>query len=297
MIRSVVVVAALGLVVFASSSAAQPGNPHAYCAARKNDPGPGEQSAEELPRVVRAAGATYWRCAAGLVMVCSGGASGSACAKTEAVDARRMTAFREFCREFPNEDYIPNSLTVGLASEWRCKGTAPMMTATKRVDAQGYFVGNWRPLPTPVATAARTSPQVTPRGGNALAQMSTTRSEIRLTPIEPSWGGSNCSLYLSYRNGELVYESIVGGWEYGEGPWSVGVNGRVYKLPQVDLRGSDVVLASSVKGAPRIVIRRQNTIKSAKDSIYPKNIDQVLVMVTLNAKSSVIPAYRFCGEG
>jgi hypothetical protein len=118
----------------------------AYCAAHKNYAGPGEQSEDELPVEVKAAGASYWRCANGKVMVCDGGATGFGCVKTAPADARRMQTFRKFCRESPKSDYIPNALTVGLASEWRCRGTIPVMTGTLPVDRQGYFTDTWRIL-------------------------------------------------------------------------------------------------------------------------------------------------------
>jgi hypothetical protein len=133
-----------------TTTKASPRNVREYCAIHKNYDGPGEQSEDELPSEVKAAGASYssifWRCASGKVMVCDGGASGFACVKTGPVDTRRMQAFRKFCHESPNSDYIPNSLTVGLASEWRCKGTAPFMTGTLPVDRQGYFSNTWRIL-------------------------------------------------------------------------------------------------------------------------------------------------------
>lgn len=133
-----------------TTTKASPRNAREYCAVHKNYDGPGEQSEDELPSEVKAAGASYssifWRCASGKVMVCDGGATGFACVKTAPADARRMQAFRKFCRESPNSDYIPNSLTVGLASEWRCKGTTPFMTGTLPVDRAGYFSGAWRML-------------------------------------------------------------------------------------------------------------------------------------------------------
>lgn len=129
-----------------TTPAASPRNVRAYCATHKNYGGPGEQSEEELPAQVKAAGASYWRCEGGKVMVCDGGATGFGCLKTGPADARRMQAFRKFCRESPNSDYIPNALTVGLASEWRCTGNTPVMTRTLPVDRQGYFTDTWHTL-------------------------------------------------------------------------------------------------------------------------------------------------------
>jgi hypothetical protein len=128
-----------------SSAGAAPSSARAYCAKHRSFYS-GEVSADELPADVRAAGGTYWRCESGRAMVCQGGASGFACLRTERMDARRMRAFVQFCSENPNSDYIPNALSAGLASEWRCSGTRPVRTKTIPVDSRGYFKDSWRVL-------------------------------------------------------------------------------------------------------------------------------------------------------
>lgn len=121
-------------------------NVRAYCTAHKNNPGPGEQSQDEIPADVRAVGASYWRCMDGKVMICNGGATGFACLRTERVDARRRQAFREFCAQNPGSDYIPNALTAGLSSSWRCKGKTPVALNAQPVDRFGYIKASWRLL-------------------------------------------------------------------------------------------------------------------------------------------------------
>ncbi len=127
----------------------------AYCRANPNDPGPGEDGSP--PAAVVRAGADRWRCSGGRVLVCSAGASGFDCMRTEAVDAPRRTAFREFCAEQPNE-MIPNALTIGLASEWTCRAGRPVQTATVPTDAGGYYRDAWRALPPSAVPRTRRTP-------------------------------------------------------------------------------------------------------------------------------------------
>jgi hypothetical protein len=125
----------------------------AFCRAHPTWDRAGEQSEDELPPAVaamkdRGYTAPFWRCAGGHVLICDGGASGSVCRKSEAVDARRMAAFRQFCTQFPNNEYIPDALTTGLTTEWRCNGTQPVMQrSAAKTDQNGYVRRAWRPLP------------------------------------------------------------------------------------------------------------------------------------------------------
>lgn len=115
----------------------------AHCARRRNDPGVLEPDPDELPENLQ--GHT-WRCKNGSVLVCSLGASGRDCMADDVVDAERMAAFREFCREWPGAETIPGSLTTGLQSSWTCRGTRPVQTSAGSVDRDGYLRGAWRPL-------------------------------------------------------------------------------------------------------------------------------------------------------
>ncbi len=131
---------------FSVSSNADPSDVRSYCAAHKNYSGPGEESQDQLPADVKGAGASYWRCMDGKVMVCNGGATGAGCAKTLTIDARRRNAFNQFCAQHPDSNIIPAMLTVGLSSDWRCDGTKPVQMGGQPVDSLGYIKGNWRPL-------------------------------------------------------------------------------------------------------------------------------------------------------
>ena len=133
---------------FALGATAQavPMNPKAYCAKHRNFQGVGEIGPDQVPSEVLAAGGNTWRCMDGRVLVCNMGADGSACARNEKVDARRMAAFRQFCAQSPDNNFIPMSLITGLASTWRCDGTRPVKMSTQPTDRFGYFRTTWHPL-------------------------------------------------------------------------------------------------------------------------------------------------------
>ncbi|MBV8798541.1 MAG: hypothetical protein JO208_01850 [Alphaproteobacteria bacterium] len=129
-----------------AANASDVGNLKAFCAIHKNRSGEGLGELDSIPAEVGAAGATNWRCMNGKVLVCNGGASGRACMKSEKVDARRRAAFSDFCRQNPNAD-IPDALTTGLSSEWKCVGTRPTQVGREPIDRLGFLKGSWRPLP------------------------------------------------------------------------------------------------------------------------------------------------------
>lgn len=121
-------------------------NLRAYCAAHKNDPGPGEIPSDAVPADVKAAMAGTWRCMNGIVLVCNPGADGSACLRYDKMDARRMKAFRQFCQESPDNNFVPMVLSTGLASTWRCENKEPVQMTTVPLDRLGYRKSTWRPL-------------------------------------------------------------------------------------------------------------------------------------------------------
>jgi len=134
---------------YAAAAAQRPvSSARAYCISHPNYTGPGEQTRRELPADVRSLGygAAYWRCRRGQAWVCDGGASGFNCAQTVPMDADRMRALREVCSQAPGIPYIGRSVTVGLASSWRCNGRTPVMTSRIPVDEAGFIVANWKPL-------------------------------------------------------------------------------------------------------------------------------------------------------
>jgi hypothetical protein len=120
---------------------------HAYCRMHPDDDGPGEVDPAELPAEVVKARATYWRCDAGKVMVCDGGATGAACLKTEAAVGSRLADLQAYCRRNPDARNMPDVTTMGLAQAWACRGTKPVATMTFETDAKSYFVDDWWPLP------------------------------------------------------------------------------------------------------------------------------------------------------
>jgi hypothetical protein len=129
----------------ATGATAAPKNLHAYCAAHRNNESSGENDTDN--KEINAVGANAWRCMDGKVMVCNLGASGAACDKTIPYDARRRKAFADYCRQFPNQAYIDEATSRGLASTWRCVGTKPKMIKKTPVDHKGYYPSSWTPLP------------------------------------------------------------------------------------------------------------------------------------------------------
>jgi hypothetical protein len=137
---------AAALIGFAAPASADPQNVRAYCATHINAPGPGEEGDDQLPPAVRHAQADRWRCMGGHVMVCNAGATGFACMRMSRVDGQRLAAFRDFCRQNPGSDPIPQSLAGDVASEWRCAGARPVKDRIYPTDRLGYLRESWRAL-------------------------------------------------------------------------------------------------------------------------------------------------------
>jgi hypothetical protein len=129
----------------ATGATAAPNNLHAYCSTHRNTASSGENDTDN--KEINAVGANAWRCMDGKVMVCSLGASGAACSKTDLYDARRKKAFADYCHQFPNQDFIDEATSRGLASTWRCVGSKPRMVKKTPVDHKGYYLSAWKPLP------------------------------------------------------------------------------------------------------------------------------------------------------
>jgi hypothetical protein len=109
------------------------------CARRRNTPSAGENA--EVPGKP---GHT-WRCSDGIVLICNMGATGRACLRSSPVDAARMQAFEEYCRDNPGDD-LPGFITSGLHSSWTCRGIRPQQTSAGSVDRDGYDRTAWRPM-------------------------------------------------------------------------------------------------------------------------------------------------------
>lgn len=124
----------------------RPEDARAFCAGSRDTMAEVEQDADTLPSDVRQSGAGAWRCLDRKAMVCDLGATGMACLSTGPMDRERLEAFTRFCRQFPDSNHIPHSLTVGLASVWRCDYTTPVQRSTTPVDSMGYYKHSWRVL-------------------------------------------------------------------------------------------------------------------------------------------------------
>jgi hypothetical protein len=138
------VLALTGLITFVPFCVeAAPKTARAFCAKNPEYAPPIEAPFSSVPPEVIRAGGNAWRCMGGKVMACYLGASGSACLKTMKVDAERMATFRKFCRDNPDDNFIPMSLIRNLASTWRCDYKTPVQTTTTPVDKAGYYIGSW----------------------------------------------------------------------------------------------------------------------------------------------------------
>ena len=122
-----------------------------YCAAMTDADGPGEDGTNDAEIV--ASGANTWRCMDGEVLVCDLGASGRACMQTSQPSEQVLAEMNDFCRKNANSDYIAGYLIGGLADEWRCDGTKPVVVGNIPVDRLGYFLEAWRALDTTDAAA------------------------------------------------------------------------------------------------------------------------------------------------
>jgi uncharacterized protein YgiM (DUF1202 family) len=115
--------------------------------------------------------------------------------------------------------------------------------------------------------------------------------QIRLTPIRSQAGGSNCSLYL-----DSGLRTLVGEWEYGDANWTVGLNGRSYRL-QVGPDSEPMTRMATANGSISITINRGSTLRASNDPVLPSRVSRVTVNVTMNSHTSSISAYQSCGEG
>lgn len=125
---------------------ARPQDARTFCAKSRDTDAEVEQDADTLPRDVKQVGAGAWRCMNHKAMVCDLGATGMGCLRTWPVDSERLEAFKQFCLRNPDSNHIPHSLTIGLASEWRCDYTTPVHMNTSAIDSRGYFKHSWRVL-------------------------------------------------------------------------------------------------------------------------------------------------------
>ncbi|MGO9134748.1 MAG: hypothetical protein ACLP8A_11985 [Methylovirgula sp.] len=93
-----------------------------------------------------AAGAAYFRCAGGKVLLCYVGANLS-CGKAD--QRRSMAAADQWCSKNPNSKFIPMVVTGhDTPYEWRCVGRkAKTFGKSEPLDAHGFFADHWKVLP------------------------------------------------------------------------------------------------------------------------------------------------------
>lgn len=88
---------------------------------------------------------TYYRCAAGHVMLCTVGANLS-CGKADTNTA--LPQATEWCSSNPNSDFIPMAVTGhDTAYVWRCvNGVATAGQKPEPIDNRGFLSENWKEL-------------------------------------------------------------------------------------------------------------------------------------------------------
>ena len=139
-------------------------DPYAYCAAVKQIDAPdarysgpalpeqlfadylaaaGLNPPEEYPEAFRKM--TVWRCMESKVYVCNYGAN-IPCDSKANTDQQPTQAMQEFCTQFPDQDFIPMSVTGhNIIYSWRCaQGVPEIEGQLSEVDAAGYPAIFWQ---------------------------------------------------------------------------------------------------------------------------------------------------------
>ena len=87
-------------------------------------------------------GMLEWRCMDGSVYACGSGNS-PICGKMDPY--QNITAIKQFCRENPNDDFVPAAVMGRFPVEWACQGGKPFIKQGDfRVDKRGYPVEYWK---------------------------------------------------------------------------------------------------------------------------------------------------------
>lgn len=86
---------------------------------------------------------TYFRCAAGRVLLCNAGAN-LPCGKANT--SRQLPGAEAWCAEHPGADFIPMSATGhDTAYRWRCNGArAAIVGAPLKLDRRGFIARFWK---------------------------------------------------------------------------------------------------------------------------------------------------------
>ncbi|MGE5249994.1 MAG: hypothetical protein ACM3QS_07230 [Bacteroidota bacterium] len=94
---------------------------------------------------------TVWRCMGGKLYACNFGAN-IPCDSKASTDKTPTQTMTDYCRQFPDNDFIPMSVTGhNVIYSWRCvKGVPEILKQIDTVDAAGYQSSFWlwvQPLP------------------------------------------------------------------------------------------------------------------------------------------------------
>lgn len=118
-----------------------------------------------------------------------------------------------------------------------------------------------------------------------------TQPVFRFTPIHLDQSGASCSLFLERRN-----TVFVGGMNYEDSIWHLGINGRSYRFEPFANFSNPLTLHSENR---RITVRmtKLRTIDLSRESGYPNSTDTVSVTIMMNGATSTVMAYRNCGDG
>ena len=140
-------------VVGAGMAQAAP-SPRSYCAKAGDDDRVRAAPASLAPAIKRlfnvsgayALQTTNYRCAGGKVMLCNVGAN-LPCGKANL--SKSLPGARAWCKDNPNSNFIPMAATGhDTIYNWHCaNGVAVAGAPFAKVDARGFFVDYWKPLP------------------------------------------------------------------------------------------------------------------------------------------------------
>ncbi len=122
----------------------------AYCKAHPNVDNPSIRDRDGMEdnssaHDITEAGGNVWRCQSGKVLVCDGGASGSACYKLSP-SLKPNKDIIDTCKATPELDFVAMATTVYSSSTWRCHLGKPVIIKTYPLDKRGYLKGTWAPL-------------------------------------------------------------------------------------------------------------------------------------------------------
>jgi hypothetical protein len=128
-----------------------------------------------------------------------------------------------------------------------------------------------------------------------LAIAATNTDEIRLTNIEDKFSGSACRLAMTKAAAFPSSSALVGGQDYLEDAYHLGINGREHLL-----YGEKGFFDLSLMSADRRVSLRMKPIRRvsfSESEEHPGSVYRVSVAVTMEGKTRTFDAYQLCGDG